>query len=470
MSLGVLCAETEAVLGDEPSRLSPGDRSDGTSSRTTPYSAIQAATRSSGRTGPSALVPHLLGYARVSTADQNPDLQLDALKAAACYRVFVDTASGALDDRLELAKVLDQLRPGDTLVVWKLDRLGRSLRHLIDTIGDLQRRGVGFRSLQENIDTTTPGGKLIFHIFGALAEFVRDIIRQRTVAGLAAARARGRTGGRPSNMTPTKLALARQMYDSRQHTLAEIARTLGVSRASASEASLGEHQANTAPARPRQSRKTSGPRQGPNPAVAGTQWAPKTPPKKICGCRDGRKLRLRRAQRLHPQGFMSGGGRRPARDAPHWWGRGRRRPISAPHAAATPLEVGEPGWLALERIPAQVEPLQAGQRSQRGRQRDEPIATQVEPSQTDELPHPVGQAREPVVPQAQHADPRRRAMPSGSAARWLSSSHSSRRCASWPMEPGSELSWLAEARSSFSAASPPMLAGRLVSRLSLMLR
>jgi len=140
--------------------------------------------------------------------------------------LFVDTASGALDERPQLARVLDQLRPGDTLVVWKLDRLGRSLRHLIDTIADLERRAVGFRSLQENIDTTTPGGKLIFHIFGALAEFERDLIRQRTLAGLASARARGRTGGRPPSMTPTKIALARQLYDSRQHSLAEIARNL----------------------------------------------------------------------------------------------------------------------------------------------------------------------------------------------------------------------------------------------------
>jgi DNA invertase Pin-like site-specific DNA recombinase len=165
-------------------------------------------------------------------AVEDTDLQLDALRAVECYRLFVDTASGALDERPELAKVLDQLRPADTLVVWKLDRLGRSLRHLIDTIADLQRRGVGFRSLQENIDTTTPGGKLIFHLFGALAEFERDLIRQRTLAGLAAARARGRACGRPPSMTPTKVALARQMYDAQQHSLAEIARTLGVSRAS----------------------------------------------------------------------------------------------------------------------------------------------------------------------------------------------------------------------------------------------
>jgi DNA invertase Pin-like site-specific DNA recombinase len=177
-------------------------------------------------------MPHLLGYARVSTADQNPDLQLDALRAAGCYRLFVDTASGTLDERPQLAKILDHLRSGDTLVVWKLDRLGRSLRHLIDTVAELERRDVGFRSLQENIDTTSPGGKLIFHIFGALAEFERDLIRQRTLAGLAAARARGRAGGRPQSMTPTKIALARQMYDAQQHSLAEIAKTLGVSRAS----------------------------------------------------------------------------------------------------------------------------------------------------------------------------------------------------------------------------------------------
>jgi DNA invertase Pin-like site-specific DNA recombinase len=174
----------------------------------------------------------LLGYARVSATDQNPDLQLDALKGAGCFRVFVDRASGALDERQELTKAIDQLRPDDTLVVWKLDRLGRSLRHLIDTVAELQRRGVGFRSLQENIDTTTPGGKLVFHLFGALAEFERDIIRERTNAGLAAARARGRAGGRPLRMTLQKVAIARQMYDTHEHTVAVIARTLGVSRAS----------------------------------------------------------------------------------------------------------------------------------------------------------------------------------------------------------------------------------------------
>jgi DNA invertase Pin-like site-specific DNA recombinase len=135
---------------------------------------------------------HLLGYARVSTTDQHPQLQVDALTAAGCYRVFTETASGARADRPALTQVLDQLRPGDTLVVWKLDRLGRSLRHLVDTITSLADRGIGFRSLQEAIDTTTPGGKLVFHAFAALAEFERDLIRERTAAGLVAARARGR--------------------------------------------------------------------------------------------------------------------------------------------------------------------------------------------------------------------------------------------------------------------------------------
>jgi DNA invertase Pin-like site-specific DNA recombinase len=131
-----------------------------------------------------------------------------------------------------LAKVISALRSGDTLVVWRLDRLGRSLRHLIDTVNDLRDRGVGFRSLQESIDTSTSGGKLVFHVFGALAEFEREIVRERTQAGLAAARARGRFGGRPRAMTPDKVRLARQLYDSREHTVEAIAKTLGVSRAS----------------------------------------------------------------------------------------------------------------------------------------------------------------------------------------------------------------------------------------------
>lgn len=173
----------------------------------------------------------LIGYARVSTVEQNPQLQQDALQHAGCERIFVDQASGALDQRPELARALDHLRRGDTLVVWRLDRLGRSLRHLVDTVRALGERGVGLQSLSEALDTTTPGGQLVFHIFAALAEFEAGLIRERTRAGLAAARARGRNGGRPSVMTADKLSVAREMYGSRQHTVAQIAAVLGVSRA-----------------------------------------------------------------------------------------------------------------------------------------------------------------------------------------------------------------------------------------------
>ncbi|QCB97186.1 recombinase family protein [Arthrobacter sp. PAMC25564] len=173
---------------------------------------------------------HLLGYARVSTGDQDAALQQDALKAAGCYRIFADTASGSLESRPELTKVLDQLRPGDTLVVWRLDRLGRSIRHLIDQLADLQERGIGFRSLQEAIDTTSSGGRLVFHVFAALAEFERDLIRERTNAGLQAARARGRVGGRPALLTKDKLRTARRMYEQKDMTVAKIGEVLGVSR------------------------------------------------------------------------------------------------------------------------------------------------------------------------------------------------------------------------------------------------
>src|SRR3990170_7616784 len=138
-----------------------------------------------------------IGYARVSTEEQTLELQKDALTAADCSRIFSDVASGANTERQGLAEALNFVRSGDTLVVWKLDRLGRSLKHLIETIRDLEQRQVSFKSLTENIDTTTSGGKLVFHLFGALAEFERDLIRERTQAGLAAARARGRMGGRP---------------------------------------------------------------------------------------------------------------------------------------------------------------------------------------------------------------------------------------------------------------------------------
>src|SRR3954452_22103165 len=168
-----------------------------------------------------------IGYARVSTGEQTLDLQLDAL-ASRCGRVFEETASGAKAERLLLTEALAYARPGDTLVVWRLDRLGRSLRHLIEVVTELQGRGVGFRSLTEQIDTTTPGGKLIFHVFGALAEFERELIRERTQAGLRAARARGRLGGRPKKLDAKQLALAQKLYEDGQTDIAMICRTLGI--------------------------------------------------------------------------------------------------------------------------------------------------------------------------------------------------------------------------------------------------
>lgn len=154
-----------------------------------------------------------VGYARVSTLDQDPALQLDALTAARCGKVFEDRASGARTDRPGLQKALDYAREGDVLIVWKLDRLGRSLPHLIETVSALEKRAVGFRSLTEAIDTTTPGGRLVFHLFGALGQFERDLIRERTRAGLAAAEARGRKGGRKPVITAEKLKRAREIID-----------------------------------------------------------------------------------------------------------------------------------------------------------------------------------------------------------------------------------------------------------------
>ena len=173
----------------------------------------------------------LVGYARISTTDQNLDLQRDALKAAGCERTFTDTASGAKTERPGLTQLLKESRQGDTLVVWKLDRLGRSLPHLVETVREMEAQGIGFKSLQENIDTTTSGGKLIFHIFASLAEFERDLIRERTNAGLSAARARGRRGGRPRGVMDTnkqKAALALKNDTSR--SVSEICEILGVSR------------------------------------------------------------------------------------------------------------------------------------------------------------------------------------------------------------------------------------------------
>lgn len=173
----------------------------------------------------------LIGYARVSTTDQTLDLQKDALEKAGCARIFTDTASGSKAERTGLDEALSHLREGDTLVVWRLDRLGRSLPHLIETITTLNNRGIGFKSITEAIDTTTSGGKLIFHIFGALAEFERDIIRERTQAGLNAARARGRKGGRPKSLTPKKAQMAEALYKDKNNTIDEICKTLNVSRA-----------------------------------------------------------------------------------------------------------------------------------------------------------------------------------------------------------------------------------------------
>ena len=175
-----------------------------------------------------------IGYARVSTDDQTLDLQLDALKSAGCEQIFRDTASGAKDDRPVLRDALAYVRAGDTLMVWRLDRLGRSLKSLIELMTQLHARGAGFASVTEQIDTTSPGGKLIFHVFGALAEFERDLIRERTNAGLAAARARGRMGGRPRAVAfadPKQAAMARALYEDGRHTVAAICRTLKVSRA-----------------------------------------------------------------------------------------------------------------------------------------------------------------------------------------------------------------------------------------------
>jgi DNA invertase Pin-like site-specific DNA recombinase len=173
----------------------------------------------------------LVGYARVSTQDQDHDLQLVALRKAGCERIFEETASGAQRDRPELAAALDYVRAGDLLVVWKLDRLARSLKQLIETVEDLEARQIGFQSLTEKIDTSSPGGRLTFHIFGALAEFERTLIKERTMAGLASARARGRVGGRPRALTDHDLVVARTLLGNPDVSVTDIARRLKVSPA-----------------------------------------------------------------------------------------------------------------------------------------------------------------------------------------------------------------------------------------------
>ncbi len=171
-----------------------------------------------------------IGYIRVSRDKQTTALQEDAIQQAQCGRVFTDKMSGVRDDRPEFLRMLDMARPGDVIVVWRLDRLGRSLRHLIETLNELSKRSVELQSLKENIDTTTPTGKLMFHIVGAMAEFERDIIRERTTAGLEAARARGRKGGRPKateTIKPRNLTLAKQLYAAKEKSIADIMEQTG---------------------------------------------------------------------------------------------------------------------------------------------------------------------------------------------------------------------------------------------------
>jgi DNA invertase Pin-like site-specific DNA recombinase len=173
-----------------------------------------------------------IGYVRVFKQEQHEALQIDALKEAGCEKWFIDKMTGSKAERKGLDEALAYVRSGDTFVVWKLDRAGRSLTHLIELLKSLQERGIEFISLTEQIDTTTPGGKLIFHLMGALAEFERDLIRERTNAGLAAARARGRVGGRPRKLkTNGKVALARWMFAEQSHSIPEICAALGISRA-----------------------------------------------------------------------------------------------------------------------------------------------------------------------------------------------------------------------------------------------
>ncbi len=170
----------------------------------------------------------LIGYARVSTRDQTPAVQTDALQAAGCERIFMETASGAQRDRPELTAALDYLRAGDTLVVWKLDRLARSVRQLVETAEDLRQREIGLKVLTQQIDTTTAGGRLFFHIIGAMAEFERELTLERTQAGLATARALGRRGGRKPALGEAEIKRAKAMLTDPTITVGEVAHQLGV--------------------------------------------------------------------------------------------------------------------------------------------------------------------------------------------------------------------------------------------------
>ena len=171
----------------------------------------------------------LVGYGRVSTTDQNPAMQEDALRSAGCERLFIEKVSSGKKERPQLAAALDYLREGDTLVVWRLDRLARSLDQLIATVKDLEARGIALKSITEAIDTSTPGGRLVFHVFGAIAEFERAIIRERSKAGVAAAKARGRHGGRPALLEGERAQHAKMMLDAGT-SVSAVARSMGVSR------------------------------------------------------------------------------------------------------------------------------------------------------------------------------------------------------------------------------------------------
>jgi DNA invertase Pin-like site-specific DNA recombinase len=172
----------------------------------------------------------LIGYSRVSTNDQNPNLQEDALKKAGCEKIFSDRISGTVSARPGLNSAKDILRKGDTLIVWRLDRLGRSLKDLIEWVNYLDKEGISLKSLHESIDTSTSTGKLIFHIFGALSEFERNLIQERTQAGLSAARARGRIGGRPEVLNENKKQLAVRLYEEKQHSVKKICEMMGISK------------------------------------------------------------------------------------------------------------------------------------------------------------------------------------------------------------------------------------------------
>lgn len=172
----------------------------------------------------------LIGYARVSTDDQNLHLQHDELKKAGCEKFFDDKITGSKIDRPGLVAAIEFARHGDIIVVWRLDRLSRSLKDLIQVVSDLESHGIGLKSIHESIDTTSSSGKLIFHIFGALAEFERNLIRERTHAGLQAARARGRKGGRPKKLSTDKAKLAIQLYEGKQNSINQICKLIGVSK------------------------------------------------------------------------------------------------------------------------------------------------------------------------------------------------------------------------------------------------